>query len=177
METYLIVDPSTGRGIGHAASAAPGYMPGADEVACTPEQYAEPTGWMRVGAELVPAPPIPDGPAELMAYAKDARYAAETAGTMTAHGPIATDDRSKILILGALMAAQADPAWTTPWQFTDGTTAVIDRDGILALSAAAQAHVNAAFAAFGRVQAGIKATPATVTTRAQIDAAFAALRG
>lgn len=113
--------------------------------------------------------------AALIAHARDARYARETAGVATSLGPIATDDRSKVMILGAMLAAQGDPSWATIWSFDDGTVATIDRAGIGVISTAAQAHVNAVFGAFARVKSAIEATPPSITTFAEIDAAFAAM--
>lgn len=64
MQTFLIIDPSTKRSIGRSSSSAPDYEPGENEIACTPEQYENPRGWMledgalrSVDIEPDPAPP------------------------------------------------------------------------------------------------------------------------
>ncbi|GJD58343.1 hypothetical protein [Methylobacterium dankookense] len=56
MQTYLIIDPETGRGIGSSQSGAPNYEPHDHEVPCSPEQYANPAGWMLNDGDLVEAP-------------------------------------------------------------------------------------------------------------------------
>lgn len=60
MQTFLIIDPTTGRGIGRSSSTAPTYAPGENEIACTPEQYENPKGWALDGGELRAADPEPD---------------------------------------------------------------------------------------------------------------------
>ncbi len=110
-------------------------------------------------------------PAELADYARDKRWRVEIAGIEAGGAQIATDDRSKTMILGARLAAQADPDWTTIWQSADGAAYPVDAAAIIAISDAVQAHVNATFVALAAVLAGI--TAGTVTTTAEVDAAFA----
>ncbi|MRI57742.1 hypothetical protein D8770_28165 [Methylobacterium sp. DB1607] len=66
MQTFLIIDPATGRSIGRSSSTAPTYEPGENEVLCTPEQYAEPRGWGLVDGALqaVPIAPEPAPPTQ-----------------------------------------------------------------------------------------------------------------
>ena len=77
------------------------------------------------------------------------------------------------MILGARMAAQADATFTTKWAATDGTIVALDAAGLVALSNAVLAHVQACFLRFASVKADIDA--GNVTTTAQVDAAFAAI--
>lgn len=108
----------------------------------------------------------------LSQYAADARWRREVGGVEIAGVPVATDDRSKQMIIGARIAADADPNWTTQWVGADSTIYPIDAEAIIAISNAVQAHVNACFATFATVKAEIEA--GTITTAAAIDAAFAA---
>lgn len=109
--------------------------------------------------------------ADLSAYAADARWRNETGGITIAGVPVATDDRSKQMIIGARVAADADPNWTSQWVGADGAIYPIDAAAIIAISNAVQAHVNACFATFATVKAEIDA--GAITTTAEIDAAFA----
>lgn len=59
MQTYLLIDPETGRGIGASQTSIPGYAPHAGEIPCSAEQAADPKAWMRIGDGLVAAPPAP----------------------------------------------------------------------------------------------------------------------
>lgn len=125
--------------------------------------------WSAVAGNV--ADPYVPPPVDLAAYAAAARWAKETGGIAVAGVPVATDDRSKLMIIGARVAASANPSWSTIWQGADGNTYPIDVTAMIAISDAVAAHVAACFAAFSTVLAGIKA--GTVTTTAQIDAAFA----
>lgn len=139
---------------------------------------AEVTVGMRlVGGEfLPPLPPEPPSPTAvreaLRAYARDRRWQAETAGISIAGVPVATDDRSKMMIIGARMAAEASPEWGTVWQGADGGSYPLDAAAMIAISDAVQAHVNATFATLAGVLNDIEA--GDITTREEIDSAFAA---
>lgn len=109
---------------------------------------------------------------DLVAYAADKRWQTEMGGILIAGVPISTDDRSKIMIMGARVAAAADPDWSTVWHGMDGQTYPVDAAAMIAISDAVQAHVNAGFATFAAVKAAIEAQ--SITTVAEIDAAFAA---
>jgi len=111
-------------------------------------------------------------PAELLAYAADARWRLETGGITVAGVPVLTDDRSKLMIAGARLAAMADPAWTTPWHGADGGIYPLDAAAIVAISDAVSAHVQASFSTFATVKAAIAS--GAITTTAEIEAAFAA---
>lgn len=107
---------------------------------------------------------------ELLQYAADARYAKEIGGIVVSGIPIATDDRSKQMILGAHVAANADPTFTTDWVGSDGSVTAVNAAMIVAISNAVLAHVNSVFAAYKTASAEINA--GTFTTFDQIDAAF-----
>lgn len=120
-----------------------------------------------------PEPEMPaPSKAELVAYAADRRWRLEVGGITVGDVPVATDDRSKLMITGARVAAMVDPNWSTVWHGADGQTYAVDAAAMLAISDAVQAHVNTGFATFAAVKAAIEA--GEITTAAEIDAAFAA---
>ena len=117
------------------------------------------------GGEIADAPPPPPPPTteQLAAYAADKRWRVETGGLA-----VATDDRSKIMIIGARVKANSDPGFTTEWK-TGAGFVTIDAATIIAISDAVQAHVAACFAAEAAVLAEIEGE--TITGTAEIDAA------
>ena len=108
--------------------------------------------------------------AGLIAYAASARWQREVGGIVVAGVPVATDDRAKMMIIGARVAAMADPGWSTIWRGADGGTYPVDAAAMVAISDAVQAHVNAGFATFAAVKAAIEV--GEVTSREQVAAAF-----
>lgn len=121
-----------------------------------------------------PEPEVPSAAevkAALVAYAADRRWQIETGGVVIGGAPIATDDRSKIMIMCARVAAQAAPDWTTVWHGTDGVTYPLNAAAMIAISNAVEAHVNGTFATFASVKADIEA--GEITTTAEIDESFA----
>jgi hypothetical protein len=83
--------------------------------------------------------------------------------------PHATDDRSKQMIIGARIAANADPDWTTQWVGADGSVHPVDAAIVIAISDAVQAHVNACFVTYAVVKADIDA--GDITTKQEVDSA------
>lgn len=130
-------------------------------------------GWSYLSGVFTPPPPPPaPSKASLIAHAADVRWRKEVGGVTVAGLPVATDDRSKQMIIGARIAADFDADWTTQWVGADGSIYPIDAAAIVAISDAVQAHVNACFAAYASVKADIDG--GIITTTAEIDAAFAA---
>lgn len=115
--------------------------------------------------------PDPVAPIDLPAYAAKARYEKEIAGTLVAGIPIATDDRSKQMLLGARVAADADPEFSTQWVGADGSVYPLTGSQVIGISNAVLMHVAGCFSIYANVKAAIDA--GTVTTTAEIDAAFA----
>lgn len=107
----------------------------------------------------------------LLEYATQRRWQIETGGIVVSGTSIATDDRSKLLIAGARIKADANSEFTTKWKTSTGVRVLIDAATIIAISEAVLAHVDACFEIEDTVCAGIEA--GTITTREQIDAAFA----
>jgi hypothetical protein len=149
-----------------------------------PADYAAPDGLslvagaegFSVGGSVVggvytppPAPPVP--PVDLTAYAMAARWRKEVGGISVGGVPVATDDRSKLMIVGARVAADADANWSTVWQGADGNAYPLNAVQMVAISNAVQAHVANCFAIFASVAASID--NGSITAPAQIDAAFA----
>lgn len=102
----------------------------------------------------------------LAAYAADKRWRVETGGIVVGDVAVPTDDRAKVLLMGAAsMMADADTA-----PYVSGAVSVtLTGAQFKALYAALTAHVQAAFATQTAVLAGIAA--GTITTTAEIDAA------
>ncbi len=123
----------------------------------------------RDGKWVRPAALLPTKDA-LRAYAAARRYAVEVGGVTVGDLKVATDDRSKTLILGAQVAASTDAGWTTVWRDVNGAGHAINPAQMLAISDAVQAHVNASFKALDTVLADIDS--GKLTTFAQIDAAI-----
>lgn len=127
-------------------------------------------GWLLDGGELAPPPPPPaPSVADLLAYAADHRWRVETAGLDVGGVQVYTDDRSKMMIMGARIKAGADPDFTTDWKTAAGEFVTIDAATVIAISDAILDHVAACFAAEAGVIADIEA--GDITTIKQIDQA------
>ena len=122
------------------------------------------------GAWVHTPPPEPT-PEELRTLAAQKRWEKEVGGTTLSGFVVPTDDRSKIMISGARVAAEADPNFTTQWKGADGSFVTLDAAMIVAISNAVSNHVSNCFALEAQVLAQIEA--GTITTVAEIDAAFA----
>ena len=118
-----------------------------------------------------PAPQVSND--TLLAYAASKRWETETGGITINGVKVATDDRSKLMIMGAYAAAQANPNYTTQWVGSDGVAATLDATQVIAMGNAVQAHVAKCFATYVGIQAAIPA--GTTTTYDQVDAAFAVI--
>jgi len=142
-----------------------------------------PPGWDE--QHIVPVRPSPyhvwqDGawvdagiPADVLkAYAADARYRAETGGLTINGQTIATDRESQTLITGAYNLALQDPNLTINWK-TGAGFVQIDAPTMIAIATAVAQHVQSCFTKEAEVVADIEG--GTITTYAQVDAAFATL--
>lgn len=108
---------------------------------------------------------------QLTAYAANARWRKEIGGISLQGIPVATDDRSKQMILGARLAAQANPDFTTSWVGTDGNVYPLNGAQLIGVSDAVLAHVSNCFTLFATVKAAI--ADGSVTTITEVDAVFA----
>jgi hypothetical protein len=104
-------------------------------------------------------------------YAAFKRWQKESGGIIVAGVPVATDDRSKLMITGARIAADADPNFSTPWVGVDGDVYPLTAAQIVAISNAVSAHVAECFAIYATIKSGID--DGSITSLSQIDAAFA----
>ena len=110
--------------------------------------------------------------ADLLAYVGTARYAREMAGVAAPGGfRIATDDRSKLLLAGSRIKAEADPTYSTKWKVSPTDRVDVPASQIIAMSDAVLAFVDACFDADAAACAAILA--GTITTRAEVDAFIA----
>jgi hypothetical protein len=117
------------------------------------------------GLSLLPTDPK----VALAAYAADRRWQSEVGGIDVGGLPVHTDDRSKMMIMGARLKAASDPDFTTEWKTAAGEFITIDADTIRVVSDAILDHVAACFAAEADVIAKIEA--GDITDIAGIDAA------
>jgi hypothetical protein len=106
----------------------------------------------------------------LISYAAQRRWQKEVGGISVGGMTISTDDRSK-MILGARVAAMANPDFTTTWVAADGTLHALNAALVTALSDAVLEHVRTCFATYADVLTSIES--GSITTKAQVDAAFA----
>ncbi|WP_158259802.1 DUF4376 domain-containing protein [Phyllobacterium phragmitis] len=128
-----------------------------------------PDGWRWDGMTLVSHEP-PSAPVDLVAYTAQKRWETEVGGIVVNGLIVATDDRSKIMISGARVAAQSNPEFTTDWKSQDGTFVTIDAAAVVAISDAILAHVSGCFSIEAAIIADIMA--GVITAPAEIDAVF-----
>ena len=105
-------------------------------------------------------------PVDLMAYAALKRWQVETRGTMFNGILVPTDDRAKLLLLGA-SSGMADGS-SAPLIVGNINYGMMTKAQFQAASSAVIAHVQATFPVLASAISGINAS--TITTTAQIDA-------
>lgn len=115
----------------------------------------------------------PPGIVDLSAYAKIARDRHEDGGITVSGVPIATDDRSKTLVLGARRRVEKDPSLVTKWSAADGSIYPLDASTIIAVSDAIGDFVAELFETYAGIMADLAA--GTITTPGEIDARYGAL--
>lgn len=89
--------------------------------------------------------PLDEVKAARKAVATDLRWQKETAGILIAGMLVATDDRSKTLILGKRAQAQSNPAMVFRWKAASGDWVDLTGDQIIAIADAVADHVQACF--------------------------------
>lgn len=107
----------------------------------------------------------------LQLYTAEKRWQKETGGFELNGMHIATDDRSKLMLSGVRVAAEADPDFTTQWKAADGAFVSLSAPQLVAISNAVLAHVSMCFALEAQVLSQI--ADGTITDRSQVDVAFA----
>jgi hypothetical protein len=128
---------------------------------------------MIVERELPPdLPPTLD---ELLAYAAERRWLAETGGVVVAGIHVATDDRSQRKISELRRRAELGEI-RTPFGFkADNGWMDLDLPSIVTVDRVVATHVQACYVTERTLVEGITADKPTITTKEEIDAAFAAL--
>jgi hypothetical protein len=137
-----------------------------DGATLVPSDTAGPGWTYSEGVFTAPADPSPD----LLSYASDKRWKVETGGITVGGVPIHTDDRSKLMLMGARLEAQADPLLIKSWVASDGSIYPLSAEQIIALSDAVAQHVTDCFERFAQVKTAIDADQ--ISTTAEVDAAF-----
>lgn len=108
---------------------------------------------------------LEEAKAERLELLAERRWRAETGGTTFAALPVATDDRSQAKIMGARLAANADPGYVVKWKTAAGFVD-LNAPAIVALSDAVRAHVQSCFDREAELTADIEAA----ATREAVDA-------
>lgn len=103
----------------------------------------------------------------LSAYNAEKRWEKENDGIIINGMPVFTDDRSKMMILGARLKAEGDPLFTTRWKTANGDFIEIDSLTIVMISEAVLNFVERCFAKESEIDAMI--TAGTMTTKSQIN--------
>lgn len=105
----------------------------------------------------VPEVSLADQKAAKLKAAATKRWNVETGGITFGGVPVHTDDRSKLMITGARIKADADANFTTQWVTAGGSIVPLTAAQIIAIADAVLAHVDACFAAFATLAAAIEA--------------------
>ena len=113
------------------------------------------------GVPTIYVPP----PVDLVAYATDKRWRVETGGISFNGILVPTDDRAKLLLLGA--ATNMAPGSSAPLIVAGVNYGTLTDVQFKAINAAVIAHVQATFSVLASVLAAI--TAGTITTTQQID--------
>lgn len=106
----------------------------------------------------------------LQEYAAAKRWEKEVGGIVVNGIPVATDDRSKIMITGIHNAAKGDPEFTTRWKCPDGSFVEVDSANAIAIGEAVLTHIACCFAVEESVQSEL--ATGWKATYADIDVAF-----
>lgn len=112
------------------------------------------------------SPPTPTQD-DLLAALAAHRYQVETGGITFGGMTVLTDDRSKLMINGALAAAQRDANFTTKWK-TQAGFVTLNATQIIAVADAVAAHVSSCFESEATVSGNI----ANYATSAEVLTAF-----
>jgi uncharacterized protein DUF4376 len=110
---------------------------------------------------------------DLIHYTADARWRRQTGGITVAGVAYRTDRVSENERNAAYNYSQANPAATFQWKLPDGTFLTLDATQLANVTTAEGGFVQACFACEKDTVASING--GTITTRAEVDAAFAAI--
>lgn len=106
----------------------------------------------------------------LYATAATARWDREQGGLLIGEIRVLTDDRSKLLLMGAKALADADPEYTTQWAVGGGKTVLLDAAAVQTLAAGVARFVDQCFQIYAEAIVAINA--GEVTTQGEVKALF-----
>lgn len=109
----------------------------------------------------------------LLQYAATKRWETEVAGITVDGIPLYTDDRSKLLAMGAKARAEKNPSLIEEWSASDGVVYTVNAEQIIQISDAIGEHTSRCFSKFSQVREKIRRNE--ITTHAEIDAEFASI--
>lgn len=119
------------------------------------------------------APPAPV--IDLAAYAKAKRDETEASGITVNSVSIASDTDSQNRVNNAYNGMLVSGVTSIPFKSGSGFV-TLTLDQVKAIGTALFAHTQACFSAEDQVDAGLSASPPTITAPAQVDAIFAAVK-
>ncbi|ACL57411.1 DUF4376 domain-containing protein [Methylobacterium nodulans] len=151
----------------------PGRYPEALIELCVPAPAEVGISWRYDGAEFAPPVAPPPTVTDLLQHAAAQRYIAETRGITVDGVAVASDRTSQAMLTAAVAYLQSSGAPSVAFKGLGGFV-MLTAAQVTAIALAVGAHVQSCFATEAALVAGIRAEPPTVTTLAQIDAAFAA---
>ena len=128
----------------------------AERIASTFTDTADPNGRIIRKRDVEPIP-LEEVKATCKAAATDLRWRKETAGILISGVPVATDDRSKTLILGKRAQAQRNPSMSFRWKAAGGEWVELTGSQIIAIADAVADHVQACFDREGELHDAIDA--------------------
>lgn len=114
------------------------------------------TGWQKLAAvPVTPDPePTPEPEPDWLPLIAAKRYEAEVSGITLSGIPVATDDRSKLLINGAALRATRETGYTLRWKIGEGFIN-LSAEQVLAMADAIADHVQACFDREAELQAAV----------------------
>lgn len=107
---------------------------------------------------------------KLLAHSAGVRWQRETSGFEFNGVHVATDDRSKLMISGARVAAMTDPTFQTVWKDNNGNHVQLTAAAIIQISNAVLSHIADCFSVEATVAAAIM--DGTITTTLEVEAAY-----
>lgn len=129
-------------------------------------------GWIEENGVFAAPPAQAPAKSNLVTYAAHLRWRREQSGAIWNGWPIHTDDRSQGKYLSEIQAIALNVRVDgDPWKFADGEFRPVSNSDFPQLAIAAREHVRTMFGIESMVLAEIEA--GTITTTAEIDAAFA----
>lgn len=122
----------------------------------TGTQVAQWTGssWQKLDTAPPEPEPGPEPEPDWLALIAARRYEAEVSGITLGGIPVATDDRSKLLINGAALRATRETGYTLRWKTGDGFID-LSAEQVLAMADAVADHVQACFDREAELQAAV----------------------